>query len=73
MNKADAGEIARRAYTIWEREGRPHGRDFEHWLKAEREIQAEKPGRRSRTSSTLPAKAAGTTARKPSRAKKTRS
>jgi hypothetical protein len=31
-------EIAKRAYHIWEREGRPHGRDQEHWYAAEREI-----------------------------------
>lgn len=31
-------EIERRAYHIWEREGRPHGRDFDHWLKAEQEM-----------------------------------
>jgi len=32
---------AARAYAIWESEGRPHGRDHEHWLRAEREIAAE--------------------------------
>jgi hypothetical protein len=32
--------IAKRAYEIWEREGRPHGRDREHWLKAVEEISA---------------------------------
>ena len=26
-----------RAYFIWEREGRPHGRAFDHWLQAKRE------------------------------------
>lgn len=30
--------IRRRAYEIWEREGRPHGRDSEHWLRAREEI-----------------------------------
>ena len=29
-----------RAYEIWEREGRPEGRDMEHWLQAEAEISA---------------------------------
>ena len=28
-------EIRRLAYSIWEKEGYPHGRDIEHWLKAE--------------------------------------
>jgi hypothetical protein len=35
MLKATHDEIAERAYAIWEREGRPHGRDLEHWLTAE--------------------------------------
>ncbi len=30
--------IEERAYEIWEREGRPDGRDLEHWAMAEREI-----------------------------------
>jgi len=33
------------AYQIWEREGRPHGRDQEHWNRAEAEING---GRRAR-------------------------
>jgi hypothetical protein len=31
-------QILRRAYEIWESEGRPHGRDKVHWLKAEAEV-----------------------------------
>ena len=30
--------ISRRAYRIWEEEGWPHGREAEHWSRAEREI-----------------------------------
>jgi HSP20 family molecular chaperone IbpA len=30
--------IARRAFAIFESEGCPHGRDLEHWLKAETEL-----------------------------------
>ena len=30
--------IQRRAYELWESEGRPAGRDQAHWLQAEREI-----------------------------------
>jgi hypothetical protein len=30
-----------RAYLIWEREGRPEGRDAEHWRQAEREVAQE--------------------------------
>ena len=33
--------IRERAYAIWEREGRPQGRDSEHWKEAEAEIAAE--------------------------------
>ncbi len=37
---ADAAydKIRRRAYDIWEKEGRPTGRQHEHWAQAEREI-----------------------------------
>ena len=27
-----------RAYQIWEEQGRPEGREAEHWLQAEREL-----------------------------------
>jgi hypothetical protein len=30
----DAARIAERAYAIWEEEGRPDGRDREHWERA---------------------------------------
>lgn len=30
--------IQRRAYELWENEGRPAGREHAHWLQAEREI-----------------------------------
>lgn len=33
-------EIGLRAYQIWEAEGQPHGKDFEHWLKAKAELAA---------------------------------
>ena len=29
------------SYQIWEREGRPHGRDQEHWFQAEVELARE--------------------------------
>jgi len=32
-------EIARCAYAIWEKEGRPEGRQVEHWLEAEAQIR----------------------------------
>ena len=78
-------EISRRAYEIWEAEGRPHGRDAEHWLAAEQDVrQADgaapaaaktadpKPARKTtKTADTdKPAKAATTAAAKRSSAKK---
>ncbi len=38
-----ADRIRRRAYEIWEEQGRPHGRDQEHWLQAEAELNAARP------------------------------
>jgi hypothetical protein len=31
-------DLSRRAYTIWERNGRPDGNEQEHWYLAEREL-----------------------------------
>ena len=33
-------QIAERAYALWEEAGCPHGRDVDHWLKAEAEMAA---------------------------------
>jgi DUF2934 family protein len=33
--------IEQRAYALWEAEGRPYGKDEEHWDRAAREIDAE--------------------------------
>jgi Protein of unknown function (DUF2934) len=30
--------VQRRAYELWESEGRPAGREHDHWMQAEREI-----------------------------------
>jgi hypothetical protein len=30
--------VQARAYEIWEQEGRPHGRDDEHWRQAEADV-----------------------------------
>lgn len=35
-------EIAKRAYSIWEVEGRPSGRDLDHWLLAKAEVEGER-------------------------------
>ena len=34
-------KLRNRAYQIWESKERPHGRDLEHWLEAERELEAD--------------------------------
>ena len=45
----DEDSIRRRAHAIWEREGRPEGRQQEHWEQARREIEAEEAASPSRT------------------------
>lgn len=37
-------QIRQRAHEIWEREGRPEGKEKEHWERAEREIGDEAEG-----------------------------
>jgi hypothetical protein len=32
--------IRKRAHEIWEQEGRPHGKEREHWERAERDVGA---------------------------------
>ena len=41
MGEIPEEAIRMRAYHIWEREGRPHGRDLEHWVQARIELDAE--------------------------------
>lgn len=36
-------KIRLRAYEIWLSEGKPHGRDHEHWLQAERQLTSSQP------------------------------
>ena len=36
--------IRERAYQIWQREGCPHGRDFDHWVQAQVELAAQSAG-----------------------------
>jgi Protein of unknown function (DUF2934) len=36
--KTSGLSTAELAYRIWESEGRPHGRDQEHWARAEAEV-----------------------------------
>jgi hypothetical protein len=52
--------IRDRAYAIWEREGRPKGRDRQHWEQATREIDAERdPARQGEAPSGDPRGTAG--------------
>ena len=48
--------VAQRAYALWEREGRPEGREHHHWAEAERQIAAE--GARAQPTHGQPAPAA---------------
>jgi hypothetical protein len=56
---ADENRIKQRAYQIWENEGRPHGRDREHWERASREIEAEAKSRPRKPAAAAKAKPAG--------------
>jgi hypothetical protein len=46
--------ISKRAYTLWEKEGHPHGRDADHWQQAKHEFsllktsEATKPAQRKK-------------------------
>jgi Protein of unknown function (DUF2934) len=46
-------EISKRAREIWEREGRPEGRDKEHWLQAEAELRRDSDGEQSQPQPSL--------------------
>jgi hypothetical protein len=41
MSEDREERIRARAHLIWEQEGRPQGRDKEHWDRAAKEIDAE--------------------------------
>jgi hypothetical protein len=41
MRSFDEQAIQERAYLIWIEEGRPHGRDQEHWLRACEQLERE--------------------------------
>jgi hypothetical protein len=65
----ESKNIQERAYHIWENEGRPHGRDFEHWLKAEQELASPQNRRKPRASR---AKASGEAVKKRAATTRTR-
>ncbi len=64
--RPDEMEIAKRAYLIWELEGRPPGRDLDYWLRAETELTAAHAAEAAAPPVPVQAKA------KPGRAKKAR-
>jgi len=35
--------IRERSYLIWESEGRPSGKELEHWVRAKRELEGKTP------------------------------
>lgn len=37
MREDREARIRQRAHAIWEAEGRPQGREFDHWIRAEAE------------------------------------
>jgi hypothetical protein len=50
-------KVSQRAYQLWDNSGRPQGKETEHWLQAEKEIQREELQRRGK-SNLAPGKAA---------------
>lgn len=68
--------IRHRAHAIWEKQGRPHGADYQHWDQATREVDAEdaaakKPAAKASVSKPAKSavKAAGTVKKAPAKAK----
>lgn len=35
----DEETIKQAAYRIWEKQGKPHGMDFEHWMQAKKDYE----------------------------------
>jgi hypothetical protein len=53
MNKPIDEAVAARAYELWEKAGKPEGRDEEFWHLAEQELLNEDKGSPRRTPDTL--------------------
>jgi len=51
--------IRRRAHEIWDSEGRPHGRDKEHWHRASQEIDGSADAQQAARGNDKPAATAG--------------
>ena len=51
---ANADAISRRAYELWEKEGRPEGCDLRHWLQAEGELGSSRNENETRPEDSVP-------------------
>jgi Protein of unknown function (DUF2934) len=49
----DKEEIRKRAHQIWEEAGKPHGREDDIWLRAERQLKEERIRHELKTPDTL--------------------
>jgi hypothetical protein len=47
--RTSENEVANRAYHLWEKAGRPHGKDLSFWIQAETEIREPASGARAHT------------------------
>ena len=78
MDGNQESRIRERAHVIWEREGRPQGREIAHWAMASEEIAAE-AAKRTRAAAgageakkaRAPKRAAAASASTPSKSRKT--
>lgn len=70
MSVTDYEKIRLRAFQIWEAEGRPEGRDMEHWVRAENELSMMPVSKRTPSSpSTKVTASPSVVAKKPAPAK----
>ncbi len=65
MSVDQAESIRRRAFQIWEDQGRPEGRDMDHWLQAESELAPPAAARRKAAAKPAAAKPATVKAKAP--------
>src|SRR3954471_10553632 len=49
--------ISRRAYELWEKDGRPEGSDLRHWLQAEQELRTSSSSNGSKSQGSSPSRA----------------
>ncbi|WEF23050.1 DUF2934 domain-containing protein [Paracoccus sp. S3-43] len=68
MDQDHQERIKRRAHEIWESEGRPEGRDAEHWSRAEEELRTQTDGESQGGDDSQPELAQTEAAEKPRRA-----